>query len=148
IKHAPELYEEALEKLFVEASAYEIKGTIHGLRCYPRLPEDSQIDWNADVEYIGRLIRASSHPFNGAYSFLNNEKIIIWKARVIIPEDKFLAVPGHVAKIRKDVEKILVACRDGLLEIDEIEYQGKVMPPTDFIRSIRLRFKYLANGTN
>jgi methionyl-tRNA formyltransferase len=145
---APLIYEKALDKLFIDPSAYEIKGTVRGLHCYPRLPEDSQINWQASAIDIGRLIRASSQPYSGAFTFLNNEKIIIWKAKPIIPQDKILAMPGHVIKIRKDRKTILVACGHGFLEIEEIEYQGKVMAPTEFIKSIRLRLKYLANAGN
>jgi methionyl-tRNA formyltransferase len=140
---APVLYEQALEKLFVDPNACEIKGTVRGLHCYPRLPEDSQINWQAHAEDVHRLIRASSKPFSGAFSYLKGEKIIIWKAKPVIPQDKILAMPGHVIKVRKDSKTILVACGFGFLEVQEIEYNGTIMPPTDFIKSIRLRFKYV-----
>ena len=145
---APVLYEQALEKLFIDPNACEIKGTVRGIHCYPRLPEDSQINWRAHTEDVGKLVRASSKPFSGAFSYLKNEKIIIWKARPIIPEDKILAMPGHVIKIRKDSKTVLVACGFGFLEVQEIEYKGQIMSPTDFIKSIRLRFKYLENAGN
>lgn len=140
-KDVPQLYEEAVKKVLVQPDAYEVKGTIHGLRCYPRLPEDSQINWNLGVDNISRLIRASSRPYLGAYSFLNGEKIVIWKARPVVPEDKFLAIPGHVVALNKSNNSIMVACTDGLLEVQEIERNGEVMTPTSFIKSIRVRFK-------
>lgn len=137
----PFLYAEAVEKVLAKPDVYEVKGTIHGLRCYPRLPEDSQINWSEPVENISRLIRASSHPYKGAFSFLNGEKIVIWKARPVIPEDKFLAIPGHVVALNKSSNTIMVACVNGLLEVQEIEKDGEVMAPTTFIKSIRVRFK-------
>ncbi|MDP4260896.1 MAG: formyltransferase family protein [Bacteroidota bacterium] len=137
----PFLYEEAVKKVLVEPDVYEVKGTIHGLRCYPRLPEDSQINWNQSVENVSRLIRASSHPYNGAFSFLNGEKIVIWKAKPVIPEDKFLAIPGHVVALNKNTSSVMVACTDGLLEVQEIGRNGETMTPTAFIKSIRVRFK-------
>ena len=97
----PALYEEAVKKVLVKPDAFEVKGTIHGSRCYPRLPEDSQINWNQSAENVCRLVRASSHPYKGAFSFLNGEKIIIWKAKAVIPEDKFFAIPGHVVALNK-----------------------------------------------
>ena len=42
----PVLYEEALRKVFKKPDAFVVKGSLHGLRCYPRLPEDSQINWH------------------------------------------------------------------------------------------------------
>jgi methionyl-tRNA formyltransferase len=137
----PFLYEEAVKKVLVQPDAYEVKGTLRGSRCYPRLPEDSQINWNQPAENVCRLVRASSHPYKGAFSFLNGEKIIIWKARPVIPQDKFFAIPGHVVALNKANNSVMVACTDGLLEIQEIERNGEVMAPTAFIKSIRLRFK-------
>jgi methionyl-tRNA formyltransferase len=137
----PALYEEAIEKVLAQPDAYEVKGTLRGSRCYPRLPEDSQINWNQPAENVSRLVRASSQPYKGAFSFLNDEKIIIWKARAVMPPDKFFAIPGHVVALNKSNNSIMVACTDGLLEVQEVERNGEVMAPTAFIKSIRLRFK-------
>ena len=137
----PALYEEAIKKVLVQPDAYEVKGTLRGSRCYPRLPEDSRIDWNQPAENVCRLVRASSHPYKGAFSFLNDEKIIIWKAKAVMPPDKFFAIPGHVVALNKANNSIMVACTEGLLEVQEIEKNGEVMAPTAFIKSIRVRFK-------
>lgn len=142
---APLLYEEAVGKVLANPRAYEIKGSVRGIRCYPRLPEDSQIDWNQHVENIYRLIRASGNPYQGAFTFLNEEKVIIWKALPYPSEDEFLAIPGHVVELKKDSGSVLVACKSGLLEVQEIEYKGKRMPPAAFIKSIRVRLKYKAD---
>lgn len=137
----PVLYEEAIERVLSDPNACEVKGTLRGSRCYPRLPEDSQINWNQPAVNVSRLVRASSHPYKGAYSFLNGEKITIRKAKPFIPQDKFYAIPGHVVAINKPNNSIMVACTDGLLEVQEIEKDGEVMAPTAFIKSIRIRFK-------
>jgi len=139
---APFLYEEAVKKVLANPGAYDLKGTVHGLRCYPRLPEDSQLNWHDTAENVYRLVRASSHPYKGAFSYLNGEKIIIWKAALVIPQERYLAMPGHVIAIQKNKNSVLVACKEGFLELQEIEHNGKVMPPTELIKSIRLRFKY------
>jgi methionyl-tRNA formyltransferase len=137
----PFLYEDAVKKVLIQPDIYVVKGTLSGSRCYPRLPEDSQVNWNQPAENVCRLVRASSHPYKGAFSFLNGEKITIWKARVVIPEDKFFAMPGHVVALNKTNNSVMVACTDGLLEVQEIERNGEVMAPTSFIKSIRVRFK-------
>lgn len=142
----PELYQQAVEKVLKNPDVYEIKGTVDGLRCYPRLPEDSQVNWNGSAEDVCRLVRASSHPYKGAFSFLNGEKIIIWKAKAIKPKNSFLAIPGHVVALNKAENTIMVACGEGMLEIEEIEKEGEVMKPTDLIKSIRVRFKQLQNA--
>ncbi|HEX3079853.1 MAG TPA: formyltransferase family protein, partial [Puia sp.] len=141
VQDVPLLYEEALLKVFKEPDAFEVKGSLKGLRCFPRLPEDSQINWNESARNISRLVRASASPYNGAFSFLHGEKIIIWKAEEFDYGEKFLAVAGHVVGIQKDKKTIRVACGEGMLEIIEIEYKGTRMAPTDIIKSIRIRFK-------
>jgi len=138
---APLLYEEGIRRVLNEPGSYEVKGTQRGLRCYPRLPEDSQIDWSQSAENVGRLVRASSRPYTGAFSFLNGEKITIWKARPLFPDEKFLAVPGHVIAFNRSNGTVTVACAEGFVELQEIERDGQVMAPATFIKSIRLRFK-------
>ncbi len=142
----PFLYEEALQKVLKKPNTFVVKGSPHGLRCYPRLPEDGQVNWKESAQKIGRLVRASAEPYSGAYSFLNGEKIIIWKAGIFEYKEKFLAVPGHVIGIKKETKSILVACGEGMLEIQEIEYSGKKMAPAEFIKSIRVRFNQNIHG--
>lgn len=139
---APLLFETAVSKVFKDPHAYVVKGTVRGLRCYPRRPEDSQIDWNQNAEEIHRIVRASGNPYNGAFSFLNGEKVIIWKATPYQPNDPFLAPPGQVIAIDKFTNNVLVACRGGILEVQEIEHHEKKMPPASIIKSIRSRFKF------
>lgn len=139
---APLLYEEALEKILKNPNACELKGTVQGLRCYPRLPEDSQVNWHQPAEHIHRLVRASSHPYQGAFSFLNSEKVTIWKASTYQAGNPFLAMPGHVISVNKITGNILVACQQGILEIQEIEFNKKRLVPAALVKSIRVRFKY------
>lgn len=140
-KLAPELYRQALDRVWNDPQACELKGSVQGLRCYPRLPEDGRVNWHLPAEQVVRLVRASSHPYLGAFSFLNDEKITIWKAKVWMPESPFLAIPGHVVEIRKAAGTVLVACTDAMVELEEIEVNGNLVAPTDFIKSIRVRFK-------
>lgn len=142
VKDAPVLYEEAIKNLHTDPLSYVVKGSLKGLRCYPRLPEDSQINWHDSAENISRLVRASSDPYQGAFSFLNGKKVVIWKAVEIFPEDKFLAIPGHIVQINKDDESIFVACQNGLLKVQEIGFDGAVLRPAQICKSIRERFKF------
>jgi methionyl-tRNA formyltransferase len=140
-KLAPSLFEEAVAKISADPSYYLEKGKIEGMRCYPRLPEDSQIDWNTDIDTIYKLIRASSRPFNGAYTYLNGEKVTIWRAKPIESPGPYLAVPGHIVAVDKKENYIVVACKGGLLAIEEIELKQGLSAAVDYIKSIRLRFK-------
>lgn len=141
---APVLYEEAIKKILINPNDIEVAGTTHGLRCYPRLPEDSQINWNLSAFEIARLIRASSHPYRGAFTFLDKQKVTVWKAKVVREQNRFCAMPGQILEVKKSNNTITVACSQGLLEIEEIEYGCPDLAAGNLIKSIRQRFKYLA----
>ncbi len=138
---APALYEQAVARVLADPQACEVKGTTRGLRCYPRLPEDGLIDWRQPAEAIGRLVRASSRPYQGAFSSLNGERVTIWRAAPLVPADPYLAVPGHVIEVDAGSGHVTVACGSGLLQLQEIERNAELAAPAALIRSIRLRFK-------
>jgi methionyl-tRNA formyltransferase len=49
-----------------------------------RRPEDGKIDWSMPAEEIYNLVRAVTHPYPGAFGFLNEgRKICVWKAKVV-----------------------------------------------------------------
>lgn len=48
-----------------------------------RAPEDGIIDWSKNSEQIDRFIRAQTRPYPGAYTIIQNKKIIIWDATII-----------------------------------------------------------------
>jgi methionyl-tRNA formyltransferase len=82
--------------------------------CGQRKPEDSLIDWKDDAELILRLIKASSKPYAGAYTFLDNQKITIWNAQVSPLE--ILGVPGQILVIDGNAH---IVCGRGALDINE-----------------------------
>jgi len=84
--------------------------------CGQRKPEDSLIDWKDSAENILILIRASSRPYAGAYTFLDNQKITIWKAQVSPLE--ILGVPGQILVVDGNA---YIACGCGALLINEAE---------------------------
>lgn len=47
-----------------------------------RTPEDGRIDWSKSNSEIHKLIRATTHPYPGAYTMFKNKKIKIWKAEI------------------------------------------------------------------
>lgn len=141
----PKLYESAIDTALTKPDYAVVRGSTAGLRCYPRAPEDGQIDWKDSVEQAHRMVRASSRPYAGAFSFLNGKKVIIWRAEKVVPENAYLALPGQIVDFDKDRKTVSVACRDGFLVLQEIELDGEVICPSDQIKSIRTRFQYLGS---
>ena len=92
---------------------------------YPkRSPSDGSIDWRDDMYNIDRLIRAVTKPFDGAFSFINREKIVIKRAAVFytdlenhpFSESKF----GTVLDVFPN-KKFLVRCSGGVLLIHDYD---------------------------
>lgn len=81
MKAMNELLKEHLSSLL--SGKIELKKQEGQISYYPeRRPEDGAIDWKMTAEEIYNFVRAQTHPFSGAFSFLNNQKITIWKAEV------------------------------------------------------------------
>ena len=53
------------------------------IKIYPqRSPEDGLIDWNWDSLRIKNFIRAQSKPYPGAFTIINNKKVVIYDAKI------------------------------------------------------------------
>ncbi len=94
-----------------------------GLRCYPRRPEDGRIDWTRAIQDVLRLVRASTRPFAGAFTFLEgSRRLTIWSGRVEQVLEPFCAAPGQVAfGVEGDP---VIAGSDGYLRLLDIELEG------------------------
>lgn len=136
----PVLFLDAVEQLaknpnfILEAQS---KDPIMALRCYPRRPEDGEIDWQKPAIEVLRLINASGRPYAGAFCRFEEKKLIIWDASLVEDIENFLAVPGQITCIGPNY--VEVACKEGKLRLFEIEYKGVTSPATAVIRSIRKR---------
>lgn len=79
-----------------------------------RGPEDGQIDWNATARDICNLVRAVTRPYPGAFTFLDGEKVFIWKATPL--DEDTGAAPGTV--LSRD--PLIVVAGEGAVRVDEM----------------------------
>ena len=86
-----------------------------------RAPEDGWIDWEADAASIERLVRMSSRPHPGAFTYLNESKLTIWRAKESGRADH-RGVVGRV--LAMDGGGFLVQTGSGLIEVLEWECDG------------------------
>jgi methionyl-tRNA formyltransferase len=89
----------------------EILVTEYGVR----KPEDGMIDWNNSAESIDRLIKAATTPHPGAFSYLKNSKIIIYRSKVE-SDGNIKGVVGRVLKVKE--RDVLVQTGYGLIWIN------------------------------
>lgn len=98
-----------------------------------RHPDDGLLDWNTKtLQQAYDWMRAQSHPYPGAFSYLRKEKIHIWNARKanrINPN----SIPGQIYSWSELDRKIGVWCADGgLLELVKVGLEnGEVLPGVD-----------------
>lgn len=122
----PELVVSGLGRLVTgDVPADEVGSTMPAepLRCYPRRPEDSRIDWTKPAALVHRLIRASAEPFDGAFTTLEGRDVVrIWRADVMAGDDGFLAVPGQVM-FRSDGYPV-IACGAGSIILRRATLDG------------------------
>ena len=82
-----------------------------------RRPADGLIDWGKGAEEIYNLIRGVTHPYPGAFTFLDGKKVFIWKAW-----------PGPGAGGEGEIvseRPLRVGTGNGLLELRSLQLEGE-----------------------
>jgi len=91
------------------------------LRCYPRLPVDSRLDWRDPAPKLDRIVRATAEPLPGAYTFLGTERVTVWRSHAEEADTPHLGTPGQVAERRPDDGTVVVVTGDGFLALETVE---------------------------
>lgn len=140
-EHTPGMFVAVLadiERGTLRPVAQETRG-LAPLRCLPRLPGDSEIDWAVDAQGLARLVRASAEPFAGAFTYLNGCKLVVWRARSESLPFEHRGVPGQVIELRPNGEVTVLTGTD-LLVLEQVEHKSSGRrPPAEVIRSTRTR---------
>ena len=137
----PHMFLSAAKKLNQDPSyalESQSKDPKDALRCYPRKPEDGQIDWSKSAEVILRLINASGPPYSGSFSYLDGKKVYILDAEIVDDGEIFFAIPGQVTSFDSEKGKVVIACGEGKLCL--IKFLHESENTTFLIKSTRQRF--------
>ncbi|MFI0487942.1 MAG: bifunctional UDP-4-amino-4-deoxy-L-arabinose formyltransferase/UDP-glucuronic acid oxidase ArnA [Yersinia sp. (in: enterobacteria)] len=76
-----------------------------------RTAADGEIHWHKPASAINNLVRAVTEPYPGAFSYLGQRKLIIWRSRALDMDHGKL--PGTVLSVLP----LIVACGEGALEV-------------------------------
>src|SRR5919197_1082780 len=79
-----------------------------------RTPADGIIDWETRARYLHDWVRAQTRPYPGAFTYLGEEKLVVWRARPVPWEGE--AAAGTVV-----ADGPVVACGEGALLLEEVE---------------------------
>lgn len=82
-----------------------------------RTPAEGTIDWETRARYLYDWVRAQTRPYPGAFTFLGDEKVVVWRAH---PVELATDAPAGTIVGRRP-EGPVVACGEGGLVLEEIE---------------------------
>src|SRR3954470_21863613 len=82
-----------------------------------RTPADGIIDWETRAPYLYDWVRAQTRPYPGAFTYLGDDKVVVWRARTIDVDTRVAAgtIVGH------EGDMAVVACGEGGLVLEEVE---------------------------
>ena len=82
-----------------------------------RTPGDGIIDWETRAPYLYDWVRAQTRPYPGAFTYLGEDRLIVWRARAVELEEE--APAGTVVAL--EGEQAVVVCGEGGLVLEEVE---------------------------
>lgn len=98
--------------------------------------EDCRIDWNREAYKVNNFIRGLS-PYPTSWTKLGEKVLKIYKAEIAHLHGGNLPGSIHVQE-----DKLFISCADGLLEIKELQLEGKKrMKTEDFLRGYKQEFE-------
>ena len=90
-----------------------------------RVPADGIIDWETRAPYLYDWVRAQTRPYPGAFTYIGEDKVIVWGARPVELEDA--APAGTIVDV--SAEGPVVACGEGGLLLEEIQTEAAGLVP-------------------
>jgi len=140
----PDMFSEAIRIIDTGDSGRSLQSVDRDLakgvsRCFPRIPEDGRIDWGLDAVSVIRLVKASTHPYAGAFCRLDEHEITIWDAEPWTAPFTIHAVPGQVVSIGE--QGFAVATGRGCVMVTDASYRDDSPNRELKVRSLRLRLR-------
>ncbi len=86
-----------------------------------RKPEDGRIDWTRSSKQIFNLIRAVTDPYPGAFTDVDNARLMVWWAEpVSLATVNRRGKPGEILSL----DPLVIGTADGSLELTRTEWRG------------------------
>jgi methionyl-tRNA formyltransferase len=96
-----------------------------------RKPQDGLIFWEKSAKEIYDLVRATTHPYPGAFSYLKGKKVFFWEAQ--FEKGSAQRLPGEIMSL--DDHGVRISTSDGVLKATRLSVEGEKEGPVDaFIR--------------
>jgi len=92
-----------------------------------RRPADGIIDWARTTRQLHDWVRALTHPYPGAFTFVDGARLFVWKARAWRPgpggPPPSVPRPGWL-RVAGDPPRLLAGTLDGDLELVRVQVEG------------------------
>lgn len=120
LDYYPRMVSEAVEQI-ENGTVRRIKQDNSKASYFPkRKPEDGLINWSWTTERIYNFIRALTKPYPGAFTFLNDKKMFLWKSSKPEEKIKTSSKPGTVLYVSP---KLQIATGDAFIIIDKFDFE-------------------------
>ncbi len=83
-----------------------------------RTPEDGKIDWTQNARTIYNLIRAVTHPYPGAFTFVDGKKLFLWWAKPVEGKN------GSAGQVLSE-DPLVIAAGSGAIEVLNAEWEDE-----------------------
>lgn len=102
------------------------QNSVEATYCCTRLPEDGEINWSDSSRSIDCLIRALVSPFPAAYTYFQQNKLLIWQAQILNNSPAYVGrIPGRVIGRSKTEGYVDVLTGDGVLRLSKVQFVGQ-----------------------
>jgi methionyl-tRNA formyltransferase len=103
-----------------------------------RTPQDGLIDWRHSALNTYNLVRAVTHPYPGAFTFFQGQKLLIWAGQITAAPVAGPVEPGQVTAAVPG-EGLLVATGAGHFLITQAQWEGE----PEFLGPVLATWKHL-----
>lgn len=87
---------------------------------HPRRPDMGIIDWADSAWDVHNFVRGQSHPYPGAFTYQEMDKVTAWRSRVA-HETVTRAAPGTILESGGESDRWVVQCGEGAVNV-KVEY--------------------------
>jgi methionyl-tRNA formyltransferase len=94
-----------------------------------RQPQNGEIEWSKGVRELYNWVRGLTHPFPGAFTFVNGRRLWVWKADAVeelegCRSEPYGTVVGTLVGVGEGNSGVLVRVPDGRLVLRRVQLEG------------------------
>jgi len=130
------LLERVLPALFAGTAIETPQDLTPGRYYGARTPADGRIDWRWPAQRIHNLVRGTTHPYPGAFSFVGQSRLNVWRT-TLLEIGEVDADPSELSGPRLSVYRgwVIATCGDGRkLRLLEFDLDGTACDAAQFAR--------------